>query len=148
MKTHTMDSAIGPAMEWSRNLARDSRVVRNSTQQLRGALRLATRAVPTTRSWLALASALSSALAILIAAAWLVDLPGAAIYLQATLGAGGFVFLALAIDSESPQTALLQLATGIALPALAWLSSREAVEIALVASALVAVWVAAGIFRR
>ena len=144
MKTHTMHSAVGPAMEWSPNLARDNRAAPNPTLHLRGALRLATRAVPTTRSWLALASAL----AIVIAAAWLVDLPGAAIYLQAALGAGGLVFLALAVDSESSLKALLELATGLATPVLAWLSSREAVEIVLIAAALVAVWVAAGILRR
>jgi hypothetical protein len=57
------------------------------------------------------------------------------------------VFLALAVESDTPQAALLQLASGIALPVLAWLSSREAVEIAVVAAALVAAWVTAAVWQ-
>lgn len=138
MNTHTIESAIKSAIEWSPNRTRESRIVLNPTRKLRGTLRLATRAL----------LALAPALAILVGSAWLVDLPDAAVYLQALFGTGGLIFLALAVDSETPQAAVLQLATGIALPVLAWLSSREAVEIALVAAALVAVWVAAGILKR
>ena len=129
MNTDTIKSGI----EWSSNRTRESRIVLSPSLKLRGTLRLATRAL----------LALAPTLAILVGSAWLVNLPDVAVYLQALLGAGGFVFLALAVDSETPQTALLQLATGIALPVLAWLSSREATELALVAAALVAVWVAA-----
>ena len=134
MKSHTIESAI----EWSPAQTRQSRTVPNSTVQLNGALRLASRVL----------LALVPALAIVVGSAWLVTMPDAVLYLQATLGAGGFVFLALAVDSETPQAALLQLATGIVLPVLAWLSSREATEIAIVAAALIAAWVAAGILRR
>jgi hypothetical protein len=141
MNTQTMQSAMQSAMksaiEWSPGQARASRTVPDSTVRLGGALRLATR----------LLLALAPALAIMVGAAWLVTLPGAALFLQATLGAGGFVFLALAVESETPQAALLQLATGFALPVLAWLSSREAVEIAIVAAALVAVWVTAAVWQ-
>lgn len=137
MNTHTIESAIKSAIDWSPTPTRDSSIALNPGLNLRGALRLATRAL----------LALGSTLAIFVGSAWLVDLPGAAVYLQAILGAGGFVFLALAVDSARPQTALLQLATGIALPVLAWLSSREAVEIALLASALVAVWVTAAVWQ-
>jgi hypothetical protein len=141
MNTHTIESAIKSASEWSPGRNRDSRIAMSSGLNpglnLRGALCLATRALV----------ALGSTLAIFVGSAWLVDLPGAAVYLQAILGAGGFVFLALAVDSARMQTALLQLATGIALPVLAWLSSREAVEIALVAAALVAVWVTAAVWQ-
>jgi hypothetical protein len=133
MNTDTIKSAV----EWSPNRTRESRIVLNPGVQLRGTLRLATRAL----------LALAPALAILVGSAWLVDLPDAAVYLQALFGAGGFVFLALAVDSETPQTALLQLATGIALPVLAWLSSREATEIALVAAALVAAWITAAVWQ-
>jgi hypothetical protein len=133
MNTDTIKSGI----EWSPNRTRESRIVLNPSLKLRGTLRLATRAL----------LALAPALAILVGSAWLVNLPDAAVYLQVLLGAGGFVVLALAVDSETPQTALLQLATGIALPVLAWLSSREATEIALVAAALVAVWVTAAIWQ-
>ena len=142
MNTHTIESAtesaIKSAIDWSPGRTRKTQIILNPGLSLRGALRLATRAL----------LALAPALAILVGSAWLVDLPDAAVYLQAMLGTGGFVFLALAVDSDKALTALLQLATGIALPVLAWLSSREAVEIVLVASALVAVWVASGIIRR
>ncbi len=145
MTTHAIESAIESAIksasDWSPERTRDKQLVLNPGLKpglnLRAALCLATRALV----------ALASALAILVGSAWLVDLPHAAVYLQASLGAGGFVFLALAVDSARPQTALLQLATGIALPVLAWLSSREAVEIALLASPLVAVWITAAVWQ-
>ena len=133
MNTRTIKSTF----EWSPSQSPERRAVLNPGLKLRGALRLATQAV----------LALTLALAILVGSAWLVNQPDAAVYLQAMLGSGGFIFLALAVDAESPLTALLQLATGIALPLLAWLSSREAVEIALVAAALVAVWVTAAVWQ-
>ena len=80
-------------------------------------------------------------------AAWLVTVPDLVIYLQATLWTSGFVFMGLAIDSEKPVFGL-HLATGIALPVLAVLSSRVSVEFAIIATALVALWVAAAIWRR
>jgi hypothetical protein len=130
------------AIEWSPLRGRDSRIVLNPgyslPRQLHGALSLAARAL----------LALVAAAAVVVAAAWLVTLPEFAPYLQAAIWAGGFVFVALAVESDSPLAALLLLATGIAMPALAWLSSRVAVELALVAAALVAVWAAAAIFRR
>jgi hypothetical protein len=92
--------------------------------------------------------ALASALVLVMGTAWLANLPPLVVYLQALAWAGGFVFLALAVEVESPQAALLHLATGIALPVLAWLSSRVAVELIIVAAALAAVWVAAAILRR
>lgn len=142
MKTH--------AIEWATTPGRDSRIVpnpihnpthnlqRSLPRSLTGVLSLATRALLAT----------VVALAIVVGAAWLVTLPEFAIYLQAALWAGGFVFVALAVESDSPLAAVLQLATGIALPVLAWLSSRSAVELAIVAAALVAAWVATAVFRR
>lgn len=138
MKTH--------AIEWSPIQSRDSRIVLNPgyglSRKLHGALSLAARAL----------LALVAAAAVVIGAAWLATQPEFAPYLQAAIWAGGFVFVALAVESDSPLTALLLLATGIAMPALAWLSSRMAVELAIVAAALVAAWVAAwvaaAIFRR
>jgi hypothetical protein len=91
--------------------------------------------------------ALVPAVAIVVGAAWLITAPDLVVYLQATLWASGFVFLGLAIDSEK-SVASLSLVTGIALPVLAVLSSRVAVEIAIVAAVLVAAWVAAAIWRR
>jgi hypothetical protein len=141
MNTHTIESAIESAIkstiEWSPTRARHSRTVPDSRVKLSGALRLVTRIL----------LALVPALAILVGSAWLVNQPHAVLYLQATLGAGGLVFLALAVEADTPQAALLQLATGIALPVLAWLSSREAVEVAVVAAALVAAWVTAAVWQ-
>ena len=61
--------------------------------------------------------------------------------------ASGFIFLALAIDSEK-QTIGWLFATGIALPVLAMLSSYVAVEFAVVAAVIVAAWVVASTLRQ
>jgi len=87
------------------------------------------------------------ALAIVVLATWLVTMPDLVVYLQATLWASGFVFLGLAIDSESPDNGL-SLLTGIALPVLAVMSSRVAVEIAVIDSVIIALWLAVAIWRR
>jgi len=129
MKTHTI--------EWTNINQHNTTTARNPVGSLNSALSQATKAF----------LALVPALAIVVAAAWLVTAPGLVVYLQAALWASGFVFLGLAIDSEKPVPSL-SLATGIALPVLAVLSSRVAVEIAIVAAVLVAAWVAAAIWRR
>jgi hypothetical protein len=87
------------------------------------------------------------ALAIVVLATWLVTVPELVVYLQATLWASGFVFLGLAIESESPDNGL-SLLTGIALPVLAVMSSRVAVEIAVIDSVIIAIWLAVAIWRR
>jgi hypothetical protein len=87
------------------------------------------------------------ALAIVVGAAWLANTSELAVFLQASVWTAGFLFLGLALDSDAPDNFLF-LATGLALPTLAVLSSSVAIELAIVASVLVAVWVAAGIFRR
>jgi hypothetical protein len=92
--------------------------------------------------------ALVPALAIVVAATFVATLPAQVVYLQAAIWAAGFVFAALAIDAESPEAAILYLATGITLPVLALLSSRVALEFLIVSAALVAAWVAAAILRR
>ena len=86
--------------------------------------------------------------AVVVGATWLVNQPGEVVYLQALLWALGFVFVGLAVEAESAEMALLNLATGIALPVLAWLSAGVAIELAVVAATLVAAWVAAAILRR
>ena len=129
MKTH--------AIEWTNINQHNTTTARNPIGSLNSALSQATKVF----------LALVPALAIVVAAAWLITAPGLVVYLQATLWASGFVFLGLAIDSEKPAPSL-SLATGIALPILAVLSSRVAVEIAIVAAVLVAAWVAAAIWRR
>ena len=129
MKTHTI--------EWTNINNQSTTDTHNPVRRLNSAMSLATKAF----------LALVPALAIVVAATWLIAAPGLVVYLQATLWASGFVFLGLAIDSEKPVPSL-SLATGIALPILAVLSSRVAVEIAIVAAVLVAAWVAAAIWRR
>jgi hypothetical protein len=94
------------------------------------------------------AIALIPALTIVVAAALAVATPDMAVYLQATLWACGFVFIALAMESDSPAGAGINLAIGIALPVLTWLSARLASELAVAAAALVAAWLAVAIFRR
>jgi hypothetical protein len=91
--------------------------------------------------------AIVPALAIVVGSAWLITMPDLVVYLQATIWASGFLFLGLALDSQPPFNGM-HLATGIALPVLAMLSSYVAVELVVFAAALVAIWVAAGIFRR
>jgi hypothetical protein len=134
MKTHTI--------QWTPIHTRDSRIVLHSARPLRAVLGLA--------SGLLLAAAV--ALAILTGAAWWVAQPDLVVYLQALTFAGGFVFVALAVEAEGPRTALMHLATGIALPLLAWFSAQLAVELAIVAAALVAAWaaswVATALFRQ
>jgi len=92
-------------------------------------------------------TALVPALAIVIGAAWAITVPGLEQFLQASLWASGFIFLALAVDSEKPAIGSL-LTTGIALPVLALLSTRVASEFAIVAAVIVAAWVAVSILRR
>ena len=92
-------------------------------------------------------TALVPALAIVVGTAWAITVPGLEQFLQASLWASGFVFLALVVESESPAIGL-PLATGIALPVLAMLSFNVASEFAIVGAVLVATWVAALILRR
>lgn len=90
--------------------------------------------------------ALVPALAIVVAAAWLVAAPDLVVYLQATLWTSGFVFLGLAIDTEAPVNGL-SLLTAIALLVLTLLSAHLAIEIAVAAATLVAAWLAISIWR-
>ena len=92
-------------------------------------------------------TALVPALAIIIGSTWAISTPNVEPFLQASLWAAGFIFLALAIDSEKLTIGPL-VSTGMALPVLALLSSRVAAEFAMVAAALVATWVAVSILRR
>ena len=126
------------SIEWTPVISRESHVIINPIRQLPGVLKLATRAL----------LALLPAVAISLGATWLVTLPEHVVFLQAALGAAGFVFFGLALEAESVESSILNLATGIALPVLALLSSQVAIEFAIVAATLVAAWVAAAILRR
>jgi len=129
MKTHSI--------EWSNIESRDTANTFSTVSRLNKALCLASKAF----------MAAVPALAIIVGAAWLVAAPDLVVYLQATLWASGFVFLGLALESKKA-TIFASLATGIALPVLALLSSKVAPELAIVAATIVAAWVAVGIFRR
>jgi len=91
--------------------------------------------------------ALVPALAFMVGSVWLASSADLALYLQATLWATAFVFLGLAIDADW-RVAYAAAATGIALFALTYLSARAGVEFALIASTLVAAWIAAALFRH
>lgn len=126
------------SIEWSTMNTRDDRMVLDPTGRLGGLLRLATRAL----------LALVPALAIVVGAAWLVNTPDLVVYLQVLTWVAGFIFFGVAIESETAEVSILGLATGIALPVLALLSSAVAIELAIVSATLAAAWVAAAILRR
>ena len=130
MRTH--------AIEWSDITTHESRAIPDPARKLPLLLKRAARAF----------LALVPALGIVVAASWLITLPDLMVYLQALIWAGGFVFLGLAVESESAEGAILSLATGLALSALALLSSRAGGEFIIVAAAFVAAWIAAAILRR
>jgi len=87
-------------------------------------------------------------LAMVVGAAWAISVPEAAMIVQATVWASGFVFLALAIEAGRSSYFSLALASGLALPVLAVLASRVAGEFLVLASALLASWVAYYILKR
>lgn len=81
--------------------------------------------------------------AVVIGTAWLIGQPTLVPYLQATVGTSGLLFIGLALDVEKTSTAWLCLATGIALPILAFMSAQLAPELLVVAAFLVAAWLGA-----
>ncbi len=124
-------------IEWLHHEFPSSASIAGCARILNRASRLATKGL----------TALLPALALIVASAWAINAPNLEPFLQASLWAAGFIFLALAIESEKPTVGLL-LTTGIVLPVLALLSSRVAGEFAIVGAALVATWLAASILRR
>lgn len=107
-----------------------------------------TRVMPVAALTTRILMALIPALALVVGTAWLVTAPNLIIYLQAATWAAGLVFLALAVESERSESALMLSLTGLALMVLAFLSSRVAVELAIVAAMLSAVWIVAASIRR
>ena len=114
-------------IEWFQSDFSGSAAVANSVGTVNRSLYLAAKGF----------TAIVPALALVVGIAWAITVPSLGQYLQASLWASGFVFLALAIDSEKPRVSL-PIATGIALPVLALLSSYVAPEFALIAGLLVA----------
>ncbi len=129
MKTHTI--------EWTNTNIRSDARKYNPARKLNRVLCLSAN----------LFLALVPALAVVTGAAWLITAPDLAAYLQAFLWGAGFVFLGVAIDAPKPLS-MLSLLTGLALPALAMLSSQLAVEIAVLAVAILAAWTAMAIWRH
>ena len=98
------------------------------------------------REVVALLSAVTSAVAIILLSVWATGSG-----LTAVLGAGtwgiSFVFLGMAVDSRKP-AALLQLSTGLTLMVLAWLQYRVSPEFMILTGVLMAAWVSVGLFKR
>ena len=98
------------------------------------------------REVVALLSAVTSAVAIILLSVW-----ASGSGLTAVLGAGtwgiSFVFLGMAVDSRKP-AALLQLSTGLTLMALAWLQHKVSPEFMILTGVLMATWVSVGLFKR
>jgi len=85
---------------------------------------------------------------LLSASIWAATQPGLALYLQAFNWAASFVFLAIALEVRNSSTALMALASGIAILLLTGLSTRFGLELALWASVLMCAWLATAIIRR
>ena len=98
------------------------------------------------REILALLSAVSSAAAIILLSVWVAGMEVTAILSAGTWGVG-FIFLGVAVDNREP-TAIFQLATGVALLALAWLQNAVSPDFTIVSGVLVAAWVAVSLFKR
>jgi hypothetical protein len=134
MNTHTLRSSG----TWSRD--------RTSSETASGTLATTARTAFVYSSRMILAD--TPALAIIIAAAWAIGSEQSAIILQAIIWAAGCVFLALALEAAQTKRSIGLLLTGLALPVIALLSSRVAVEFAVVGATLIAAWVAAALLRR
>lgn len=93
-----------------------------------------------------LASVLT-AVGVVTGAAWLINDPTMILYLQVTTWTSGLVFMGVAIEAEKISNTWLAVATGIALPILAYLSQNEATELLLLAASMVAGWLAVGVFQ-
>jgi len=99
-----------------------------------------------THEVVALLSAVTSAMAIILLSVWASGLEMTAVLSAGTWGIG-FVFLGMVVDNREP-TAFLQLSTGLALMVLAWLQFRVSPEFMILSGVLVATWVSVELFRR
>jgi hypothetical protein len=98
------------------------------------------------RETLALLSAVIAAIAIVMLSVWVAGMEIQNIFGAFTLGLG-FVFLAMAVDSRE-SLAILQSVTGLSLLALAWLHNSVSPDFIIASGILVALWVAATLFRQ
>lgn len=98
------------------------------------------------RETLALLAAVIAAITIVMLSVWVADMQIQNIFGAFTWGLG-FVFLAMAVDNRGLMAAL-QAFTGLSLLVLAWLQSVVSPDFIIASDILVALWVAATLFRR
>jgi len=98
------------------------------------------------REMLALLSALTTAIGIILLSVWMVGMGIDNILGAATWGLG-FIFLGLAVDNRGP-LALLQASSGVILLSLACLQNIVSPDFTIAAGVLLATWVAATIYRQ
>ena len=106
-------------------------------------LKLDTR--PALRLLLMVLAAALPAAAVSIITLWAIS-NGGLIYVAAAYWSAGLIFLALMVENSGERGFALA-GSGLALMALAWLSSRVAPEFGIVAGFLLAAWVAAPVLR-
>ena len=94
-----------------------------------------------------LALTLLPAVAIVVLATFALADPNKLMLLQVMLWSTGFVFYGLSVDSEHPRLGALLLISGVLVQALSWMSRSQAAELAVVAAAVVAAWIAGRVGR-
>lgn len=88
-----------------------------------------------------------SAFAVIIGVVLAINDPGLVLYVQVSVCTAGLVFFGLAIEMENTSTSWLAVATGLALPVLAYHSQHLGPEWLIVAAGLVAAWVVAAFIQ-
>jgi len=123
------------SINWTSTATAKDRKVWNASETIGQATRHSSRVL----------GAATPALAIVVAAAWAIDSVAAGPILQAILWSTGFIFLALAIETNKAFGTLV--VSGLAITGLAVLSEYVALEFAVAAAAIIAGWVFASILK-
>jgi len=97
------------------------------------------------REVLALLSAVTSVVAIVLLSVWISGVGSMAVASAGTWGIA-FVFMALAVDKRESK-AFFELTTGLALMVLAWLQNTVSPEFIILTAVLLASWVSIGLYR-
>lgn len=92
--------------------------------------------------------AFAAGVALLASSIWAVTEPGLSMYIQALTWSASFVFFAAAIESHRSSTSLLAGTTGIAIQLIAILSAHIGVEVTILSTLLMSVWLAIAIYKR
>jgi hypothetical protein len=93
-------------------------------------------------------TAITACMVLLSGSIWAVTEPGFAMYLQAFNWSSSFVFLAIAFDARKSSTALMALASGIAILLITGLSAHFGLAIALCGTLLMCAWLTLAIFKH